>query len=148
LLAIAPAGTISLLGGNVSSGIEPVFAFEQQRNVLQPDGSVREFHLENATWRLWRHGAGNTWLPAHFVTARELAPRDHLLMQAALQPFIDNAISKTINVPADLPFEEFVGLYRDAHALGLKGCTTFRDGCRAASVLKPAEVCAACDAEI
>lgn len=148
LLAIAPAGTISLLAGNVSSGIEPVFAFEQSRNVLQPDGTAQEFQLQNAAWRLWRETHGSEAVPAHFVTALELAPRDHLLMQAALQPYADNAISKTINVPAQLPFAEFARLYRDAHALGLKGCTTFRDGSRGTSVLKPAETCAACDAEV
>jgi ribonucleoside-diphosphate reductase alpha chain len=155
LLAIAPAGTISLLAGNVSSGIEPVFAFVQQRSVLETDGSTREFRLEDHAWHRWRETAGaNAEYPACFVTAQELAPREHLLMQAALQPFVDNAISKTINVPERLPFSEFADLYREAHALGLKGCTTFRSGSRDTAILKAVQTelrsvedCARCDTE-
>jgi ribonucleoside-diphosphate reductase alpha chain len=125
LLAIAPAGTISLLANNVSSGIEPVFAAAAERRVLGTDGSYRTHRVVDAACQQW-HEQGGSGLPPAFVEARQLDPHAHLLMQAALQPSIDNAISKTINVAADLPFERFEALYRQAHALGLKGCTVFR----------------------
>jgi ribonucleoside-diphosphate reductase alpha chain len=125
LLAIAPAGTISLLANNCSSGIEPVFSAEAERRVLATDGSYRTHHVVDHAWQLWRQRGGMDAPPA-FVEARQLDPLAHLQMQAVLQPFVDNAISKTINVAADLPFERFADLYRQAHALGLKGCTVFR----------------------
>ena len=126
LLAIAPTGTISLLANNVSSGLEPVFEFEHVRRVRQPDGSMREYRLASQALAQWRALHGATPLPETFVAARELAPAAHLRMQAAVQPYVDNSISKTINVPADFPFEDFQGVYQQAYALGLKGCTTFR----------------------
>lgn len=126
LLAIAPAGTISLLAGNVSSGIEPVFALEARRRILQPDGSYRVENIEDYAWRLWRLMHPRKEPPAALVSAADIAGRAHLEMQAILQPWVDNAISKTINVPAELPFEEFRGLYELAHELNLKGCTVFR----------------------
>ena len=125
LLAIAPAGTISLLANNCSSGIEPVFAAEAERRVLQPDGSYRTHRVLDHAWQQWRQRGGSGAPPA-FVEARQLDPLAHLSMQAALQPYVDNAISKTINVAADMPFERFADLYRQAYALGLKGCTVFR----------------------
>ncbi|MHB1186069.1 adenosylcobalamin-dependent ribonucleoside-diphosphate reductase [Thiobacillus sp.] len=125
LLAIAPAGTISLLANNCSSGIEPIFAGEAERRVLQPDGSYRTHSVLDYAWLLWQQ-RGGTGAPPAFVEARHLDPLAHLAMQAALQPCVDNAISKTINVAADMPFERFTDLYRQAHALGLKGCTVFR----------------------
>ncbi len=137
LLAIAPAGTISLLAGNVSSGIEPVFEFRVRRRVRDRDGTYLTFDLEDAAWRLWRRRHRGR-LPTCFVTARELPPEAHLAMQAALQPLVDNAISKTINVPADYPFERFAQLYEEAHRLGLKGCTLFRPSPLRDGVLLPA----------
>jgi ribonucleoside-diphosphate reductase alpha chain len=125
LLAIAPAGTISLLANNVSSGIEPVFAAAAERRVLGTDGRYAVHRVDDYACRLWRQ-RGNAGRPPAFVEARALDPRAHLLMQAALQPYVDNAISKTINVATDLPFDAFQNLYREAHALGLKGCTVFR----------------------
>lgn len=125
LLAIAPAGTISLLANNLSSGIEPVFAAEAERRVLGTDGSYRTHRVVDHACHLWRQQGGNGMPPA-LVEARQIDPLAHLQMQAALQPFVDNAISKTINVAADYPFERFEALYRQAHALGLKGCTVFR----------------------
>ncbi|MGB9128676.1 MAG: adenosylcobalamin-dependent ribonucleoside-diphosphate reductase [Thiobacillus sp.] len=125
LLAIAPAGTISLLANNCSSGIEPVFAATAERRVLQADGSYRTHRVLDHAWQQWQQRGGNGAPPA-FVEARQLDPFAHLNMQAALQPSVDNAISKTINVAADTPFERFADLYRQAHALGLKGCTVFR----------------------
>jgi len=126
LTAIAPTGTISLLANNVSSGLEPVFDFSYRRRVLELDGSYTEYQLEDYAYRLWRerHPDGN--LPPAFVDARSLAPEIHVCMQAAVQPYVDNAISKTINIPGDYDFEAFQGIYEFAFDQGLKGCTTFR----------------------
>ena len=110
---------------NVSSGIEPVFAAEAERRVLGTDGRYTVHRVDDYACRLWKR-LGRNGLPPAMVEARQLDPRAHLLMQAALQPCVDNAISKTINVAAELPFEPFQDLYREAHALGLKGCTVFR----------------------
>jgi ribonucleoside-diphosphate reductase alpha chain len=125
LLAIAPTGTISLLAGNVSSGIEPVYDAEMTRRVLDQDGRACSLEVVDLAVRLWREG-GRRGLPPAFVRANDLSPLAHLSMQAALQPFVDNAISKTINVPEAFPFEDFRRVYDLAFDLGLKGCTTFR----------------------
>ncbi|MDT3707132.1 MAG: adenosylcobalamin-dependent ribonucleoside-diphosphate reductase [Thiobacillus sp.] len=125
LLAIAPAGTISLLANNCSSGIEPIFAAEAERRVLGMDGRYFTHRVVDHALQRWRQ-AGRSGTPPALVEARQIDPLAHLYMQAALQPFVDNAISKTINVAADYPFERFAELYRQAHALGLKGCTVFR----------------------
>ncbi len=134
LLAIAPAGTISLLANNCSSGIEPIFAAEAERRVLGTDGRYRTHNVLDHACQLWRQQRGEG-LPPAFVEARQIDPLAHLQMQAALQPFVDNAISKTINVAADIPFERFEDLYRQAHALGLKGCTVFRPNPVTGSIL-------------
>ena len=127
LLAIAPTGTISLLSGNVSSGIEPVFAPEYRRTVLEASGAPREFHLHDYAVRLWREQCGRSdAIPDALVTAATLPIEAHLAMQAALQVFIDSSISKTINVPAETAFSDFAPIYRLAYDKGLKGCTTFR----------------------
>ncbi|MCG6967754.1 MAG: adenosylcobalamin-dependent ribonucleoside-diphosphate reductase [Chromatiaceae bacterium] len=127
LTAIAPTGTISLLADNVSSGIEPVFDYRHTRRLLDTDGSYRQFDVEDYAHARWRRGAtAGQALPPAFVNAFEIAPRDHLAMQAALQAYVDSAISKTINVPPDYPFEDFQSLYQLAYQSGLKGCTTFR----------------------
>jgi ribonucleoside-diphosphate reductase alpha chain len=135
LTAIAPAGTISLLAENVSSGIEPAYALRYRRRVLTADGSWTEFQLENHALRLWRRLRGDAPTPAALVTAPMLEPDAHLLMQAAVQPYVDSAISKTINVPETLPFTAFSAIYRRAYDLGLKGCTTFRPNPITGSVL-------------
>lgn len=124
LLAIAPAGTISLLANNLSSGIEPIFSAEAERRVLETDGRYHTHRVVDYACQRWQQR--DTGLPPAFVEAQQIDPLAHLHMQAALQPFVDNAISKTINVAADIPFERFEDLYRQAHALGLKGCTVFR----------------------
>lgn len=127
LVAIAPTGTISLLANGVSSGIEPVFDFHHSRRVLTGSGDYREFEIVDPAYRLWcERGGDPEVLPDEFVSARRLPPLAHLRMEAALQPFVDNAISKTVNVPEDYPFADFESLYRRAFELGLKGCTTFR----------------------
>ncbi len=125
LLAIAPTGTISLLANNLSSGLEPVFDYRYRRSLREPDGRLRQVEVEDYAWRLWRERAGEG-LPPHFVTAAQIPPEDHLAMQARIQPCIDNAISKTIQVPEGFSFERFSRIYRQAHELGLKGCTTYR----------------------
>ena len=136
LLAIAPTGTISLLAGNVSSGLEPIFAASYTRNVLAEDGTPEAFTLTDHALELWRSAkATATGVPDGFVTASELPVRAHLDMQAALQPFVDNSISKTINVPADCPFADFRQIYDLAYDKGLKGCTTFRPNAVTGAVL-------------
>ncbi len=127
LLSIAPTGTISLLANNVSSGIEPVFDFKHKRKVLESDGSYKIYPLTDFAYNEWlRRKVTINQMPEYFVDARHIAPIDHLKMQAALQPYVDNAISKTINVPANYPFGDFQNLYDEAYEMGLKGCTTFR----------------------
>ncbi len=127
LTAIAPTGTISLLANNVSSGLEPVFDYAYTRRVLSADGGFVSYELTDYAVQQWRavHGKDGS-LPAALVDARSLDPVQHLRMQAALQPFVDNAISKTINVPQEFAFSEFRSLYEQAFEMGLKGCTTFR----------------------
>lgn len=127
LNSIAPTGTISLIADNVSSGIEPVFAFSHTRHVLQPDGTRREESVEDHAFRLWRALKGNAEPPADvFVDAQTLGPEDHLAMQAAAQEFVDSSISKTINLARDISFEAFKHVYEEAYATGCKGCTTYR----------------------
>src|SRR5471032_2437587 len=136
LTSIAPTGTISLFADNVSSGIEPVFAFTYSRKVLQPDGSKTEESVEDYAMRKFRVRFGAAApLPDYFVTAQTLRPADHLAVQAAAQPFIDSAISKTINVPAAIGFAEFEGIYRSAYDHGCKGCATYRPNDVTGSVL-------------
>ncbi len=127
LTAIAPAGTISLLANNVSSGLEPIFQYEYQRRIHGSDGRMREYAVTDFAYARYRaiHGP-NASLPLGFMTATAISPFHHLDMQAALQPWVDNAISKTINVPEDYPFDDFKLLYEYAFEKALKGCTTFR----------------------
>ena len=144
LLAIAPAGTISLLANNCSSGIEPIFAAEAERRVREFDGGYRVHRVVAHSLARWRQ-LGREGLPPAWVDARAIDPLAHLAMQAALQPCVDNAISKTINVAADTAFERFADLYKRAHALGLKGCTVFRPNPVTGAVLsEPAEPQVAC----
>ena len=127
LIAIAPTGTISLLAGNVSSGLEPIFAASYSRKVLGSDGTPIEFMLTDYALDQWRQMTGATaGLPGGFVTAADLPVHAHLDMQAALQPSVDNSISKTINVPENCSFDDFGRIYDLAYDLQLKGCTTFR----------------------
>jgi ribonucleoside-diphosphate reductase alpha chain len=139
LMAIAPAGTISLLADNVSSGIEPVFAFRHQRRVRQNSGEYACFDLTDyAEWQWGLNHPGQP-RPECFVDHTDLTPQHHLLMQAALQPYVDSAISKTINIPADYPYQAYKSLYRQAYELGLKGCTAFRPNPISGEVLSPVE---------
>lgn len=147
LTSIAPTGTISLYAGNVSSGIEPVFALSYDRKVLQPDGSKTSETVEDyAVWAYRKEfeGLNNenidlANLPSYFVTAQTLAPMDHVRMQAAAQKWVDSSISKTVNLPEDISFEDFKAVYLAAYEMGCKGCTTYRPNDVTGSVLSVAE---------
>jgi ribonucleoside-diphosphate reductase alpha chain len=139
LTSIAPTGTISLYAGNVSSGIEPVFAYAYTRKVLQKDGSRSEEEVVDYAVRLWRSLKGDAPLPGYFVNAQTLAPLDHVRMQAAAQKWIDSSISKTINCPVDISFDDFQTVYMAAYESGCKGCTTYRPNDVTGSVLTVSE---------
>ena len=142
LTSIAPTGTISLFANNVSSGLEPVFSFKYTRNVLMPDGSRVQEEVSDYAYRLFRRLKGETApLPDYFVDVQTLTPGDHVIMQAAVQKYVDSSISKTINVPVDLSFEAFKDVYAQAYELGCKGCTTYRPNEITGAVLeaRPAE---------
>ena len=168
LLAIAPTGTISLaFADNASNGIEPAFSWFYTRKKRMSDDTVKAYRVEDHAWRLYRHlhgigedvtvlafdaatgrEPGSVWadgqdkrfamLPPYFVTALEMTARDHLRMSAAVAPFVDAAISKTVNVPVDCRFEDFEGLYGEAWKAGLKGITTYRRNGVTGSVLEVA----------
>ena len=128
LLSIAPTGTISLaFADNASNGIEPPFSWWYTRRKREQDNSIREYRVEDHAYRLFHaiNGA-DAALPPYFVTALDMAAADHLEMVAAVAPYIDTAISKTVNVPEDYPFDDFKHLYFDAWKRGLKGITTYR----------------------
>ena len=139
LTSIAPTGTISLYAGNVSSGIEPVFAYAYTRKVLQKDGSRTEEEVVDFAVRLWREMNGDAELPDYFVNAQTLPPLDHVRMQAAAQKWVDSSISKTINCPEDISFDDFAEVYMAAWDQGCKGCTTYRPNAVTGSVLTVSE---------
>ncbi len=142
LTSIAPTGTISLFADNVSSGLEPVFSFTYTRGVLQRDGTRREEEVSDYAWRLFHRLKGEAAaLPSCFVDAQSLTPGDHVVMQAAVQKYVDSSISKTINVPEGISFDSFKDVYQQAYDLGCKGCTTYRPNDVTGSVLevKPAK---------
>ncbi|MGB1442846.1 MAG: adenosylcobalamin-dependent ribonucleoside-diphosphate reductase [Paracoccaceae bacterium] len=139
LTSIAPTGTISLYAGNVSSGIEPVFAYAYTRKVLQKDGTRTEEEVVDYAVQMWRDKYGDADLPDYFVNAQTLAPLDHVKMQAAAQKWIDSSISKTINCPEDISFDDFQDVYMQAYETGCKGCTTYRPNDVTGSVLSVSE---------
>ncbi|MDH5209906.1 MAG: adenosylcobalamin-dependent ribonucleoside-diphosphate reductase, partial [Burkholderiaceae bacterium] len=138
LLSIAPTGTISLaFAANASGGIEPTFSWTYVRKKRMPDGTKQEYAVEDYAYRLYkRMGGDEDALPASFVSALEMSARDHMQMIAAVQPFVDAAISKTVNVPEDYPFEDFKNLYLEAWHANLKGITTYRPNNVIGSVLE------------
>ncbi|HUO89262.1 MAG TPA: adenosylcobalamin-dependent ribonucleoside-diphosphate reductase [Rhizomicrobium sp.] len=141
--SIAPTGTISLFAGNVSSGIEPVFAYTYARRVLQPDGTHLTETVEDYAYRAFRAKFGaDAALPDYFVNAQTLSPEDHLAVQAAAQRHIDSSISKTVNVPAGISFEAFKDVYLRAYETGCKGCTTYRPNPITGAVLQAEPVVA------
>lgn len=132
---IAPAGTISLLANNISNGIEPIFSAAYSRHVLTAENRRQRFRVEDYAYRLWSE-LGRQELPPAWEDVKTLTPKAHLQIQAAMQPYVDNAISKTINLPKDFPFEKLDDLYAKAYAAGLKGCTIFRPNEITGSVLE------------
>jgi ribonucleoside-diphosphate reductase alpha chain len=138
LLSIAPTGTISLaFADNASNGIEPAFSWTYTRRKRQADGSFREVAVEDHAWRLYRHLKGeHAPLGEAFVTALELSAEAHAAMVGAVAPFVDTSISKTVNVPADYPFDDFRHLYTRAWELGLKGLATYRPNAVIGAVLQ------------
>jgi len=140
LTSIAPTGTTSLLAGNVSSGIEPVFAYSYTRKIRQGDGTTREEQVEDYALRVWRRVKGDAVPPPElFVSAQTLSPSDHLTMQAAAQALIDSSISKTVNCPEDIAFDAFADIYVEGYHLGCKGLTTYRPNAVTGSVLAVAD---------
>ncbi len=131
LTSIAPTGTISLLAGNVSSGLEPVFAFSYTRKIRNTSENdtttvqIMDYALKKYK-ELDKKSSKDKTLPEYFVTSSDIKPEEHLDIQAALQKYVDSSISKTINIPTDYPFEDFKNIYMKAYERGLKGCTTFR----------------------
>ena len=140
LLSIAPTGTITLaFADNASNGIEPAFSWVYQRRKRMADGSSRSYEVADHAWRLYRHlGYDTGQLPPQFVTALEMHALDHVRMMEAVQPFVDTAISKTVNVPEDYPYQDFQELYTQAWSAGLKGLATFRPNSVTGSVLSVA----------
>lgn len=136
LTSIAPTGTISMYANNVSSGIEPVFAMEYERKILNEDGTHRVEVVRDYAVHLYRqiHGP-DVPLPSYFVTAQTLTPEDHVNMQAAVQKYVDSSISKTVNCPEDITFEHFKEIYLHAYETGCKGCTTYRPNDVTGSIL-------------
>ncbi|MFQ5765432.1 MAG: LAGLIDADG family homing endonuclease, partial [Rhodospirillales bacterium] len=137
LTSVAPTGTISLFADNASSGVEPVYSFTHTRHILLPDGSRKDEEVSDYAYRLYRRLKGEiTPLPDYFVDAQVLDPSDHLVMQAAAQKYVDSSISKTINVPVDISFEDFKDVYAKAYEKGCKGCTTYRPNAVTGAVLE------------
>lgn len=129
LTAIAPAGTISLLANNVSSGIEPIYALQGRRHVKTADGGITQMPVRDYAWALFRRKFGEgAQQPEAFVEAHEVSPAEQLRLQAALQAYCDQAVSKTINLPADAGLDSHGDIFMQAYDLGLKGCTIFRAG--------------------
>ncbi len=152
LLSIAPTGTISLaFADNASNGIEPAFSWSYSRKKRMPDGSFKEYAVEDHAWRLYRHLKGkDTPLTEAFVSALEMSAQAHAAMVAVVAPYIDTAISKTVNVPVDYPYEDFQDLYMQAWQDGLKGLATYRPNSILGSVLSvtPAATAAAAPLQI
>jgi len=137
LLSIAPTGTVSLaFADNASNGIEPPFSWMYKRKKREADGSSTEYSVEDHAWRMYRELGGDVnQLPAYFVSALAMSATDHIAMMEAVQPFVDTAISKTVNVPADYPYDDFKGLYMQAWHARLKGLATYRPNAILGSVL-------------
>ena len=138
LLSVAPTGTVSLaFADNASNGIEPPFSWTYTRRKREADGSRSEYQVEDHAWRLYRDLGGDVKnLPPYFVSALEMSASDHVAMMEAVQPFVDTSISKTVNVPADYPYEDFKHLYLQAWQARLKGLATYRPNAILGAVLE------------
>lgn len=131
LTSVAPTGTISLFAGNVSSGLEPVFAFQYTRKIRNgTEDTTIDAEVVDYAYKCYRDFKGTLFdpkkLPEYFVSSSDIPPIRHLEIQAALQEYVDSSISKTINIPTEYPYEDFKNIYLSAYEKGLKGCTTFR----------------------
>lgn len=128
LLSIAPTGTVSLaFADNASNGIEPAFSWTYRRKKREADGSTREYTVEDHAWRIYHLlGGHGDQLPESFINALEMSAADHIAMMQSVQPYVDTAISKTVNVPADYPYDDFKDLYLQAWKSNLKGLATYR----------------------
>ena len=137
LLSIAPTGTVSLaFADNASNGIEPSFSWVYRRKKREADGHTTEYAVEDHAWRVYRALGGDIGnLPDYFVSALQMSAQSHIAMMQAVQPLVDTAISKTVNVPADCPYDVFSGLYQQAWHAGLKGLATYRPNAILGSVL-------------
>jgi ribonucleoside-diphosphate reductase alpha chain len=140
LLSIAPTGTVSLaFADNASNGIEPAFAWTYVRRKREADGSRTEYEVQDHAWRLYGAFGGDLQhLPPAFVSALQMSAQAHVAMMEAVQPYIDTAISKTVNVPADCPYADFQGLYLQAWRARLKGLATYRPNTSLGAVLEAA----------
>ncbi|MGP1517303.1 MAG: adenosylcobalamin-dependent ribonucleoside-diphosphate reductase [Ottowia sp.] len=138
LLSIAPTGTVSLaFADNASNGIEPPFSWTYTRNKREADGSRSQYQVQDHAWRLFKAQGGNVeQLPEYFVNALAMTAEEHIAMMEAVQPFIDTSISKTVNVPADYPYDDFKDLYAKAWKARLKGLATYRPNSIIGSVLE------------
>ena len=138
LLSVAPTGTVSLaFADNASNGIEPAFSWTYTRKKRQADGSTTSYEVHDHAWRMFKALGGDTeHLPESFVSALDMSARDHIAMMQAVQPFIDTAISKTVNVPADYPYDDFKDLYLQAWRARLKGLATYRPNTIRGAVLE------------
>ena len=137
---LAPTGTISLLANNVSNGLEPIFSTNYDRTIRSATGELHKFAVTSYALQQWRDIVKDKSLPAEWVVSHALLPADHLNIQSAVQPYIDNAISKTINLPENFPFENLSDVYMKAYQLGLKGCTIFRPNHVTGSVLTSTDI--------
>lgn len=148
LLSVAPTGTVSLaFADNASNGIEPAFSWTYTRKKRQADGTTQSYEVQDHAWRVYKALGGNTdHLPEAFVTALSMSAHDHIAMMQAVQPFIDTAISKTVNVPANYPYEDFKDLYMQAWRARLKGLATYRPNAILGSVLEVTPAPAASEA--
>jgi ribonucleoside-diphosphate reductase alpha chain len=137
LLSIAPTGTVSLaFADNASNGIEPSFSWMYRRKKREADGSTSEYAVEDHAWRMYRELGGDVnQLPDYFVSALEMSASNHIAMMEAVQPLVDTAISKTVNVPVDYAYDDFKGLYQQAWRARLKGLATYRPNAILGSVL-------------
>ena len=138
LLAVAPTGTISLLANNVSGGIEPIFALTAERAITDIDGRVQHVGLTDYAYRAWQAAGARGPLRPRFLTAPQITPADHIAIQASAQPYVDNAIAKTINLPEDASVADVIEIFYLADRAGLKGCTVFRSGGARCGVMTPA----------
>lgn len=148
LLTAPPVGTGSILANYISNGIEPIFDLEYERDILNADGSKTREKVEDYAWALYKELHPLTWFgvdgipmpPAYFKTAMDIDPKDHILMQSVLQKYIDNSISKTINLPAEYTLDDYKEALFFAYTNNLKGITTYRDGTRDAVLIHSSSV--------